>query len=332
MAFFSVIVPIYNVESYLKDCINSILKQTYSNYEIILVNDGSTDKSPKICDEFAKKYGSEKIKVIHKDNGGLSSARNAGIKTARGKFLMFIDSDDYFSDNDFFNKAHKILCKESTDLLLWGCVKRWASNGHIIDKKQYEGLNKINGLSKEKALEWMVRNNKLAISAWLCSISRSFVEKHRLYFDAMLKREEDIEWFFHVLSKIPRLYGMNALPYVYRVRENSICTGEKKSGFCKYRQGAIEKSIAHISACTISERYRNILYAGISYHYYVLIAQIPDEPDKRVKKETFKKVKRLKALQKYTLGRKEKICWIVVKLLGIKMGAYVLNCKIRYGH
>lgn len=328
--FFSVIVPVYNVESYLEDCIKSILNQTFSNYEIILVNDGSTDGSTRICNEAAWKYGPEKIKVIHKRNGGPASARNAGIKAALGEFLLFIDSDDYFSDNDFFERAYQILCTESPDILLWGCVKRWMSNGHIIDQKQYEGLDKINGLTGEKALMWMVRTNKLAICAFLCSISRSFVEKHQLYFDEMLKREEDIEWFFHVLSKTPRMYGINTLPYIYCVRKNSICTGEKKSGFFKNRFRAIQKSIKHVSACSDSKSYRNILYSGIAYHYYVLIAEIPDEPIKKVRAEAFEKVKSLRALQKYTLGRKEKICWIIIRLLGIKIGAYVLNFRIRY--
>ena len=90
----SVIVPIYNVENYLDKCIESIVNQTYKNLEIILVDDGSPDNSPKICDNWALK--DNRIKVIHKENGGLSSARNAGIQNASGEYIAFIDSDDYF--------------------------------------------------------------------------------------------------------------------------------------------------------------------------------------------------------------------------------------------
>lgn len=93
----SVIVPIYNVEKYLHTCINSILNQTYSNLEIILVDDGSPDSCPSICDEFALK--DNRVKVIHKTNGGLSSARNAGLDIAKGDFIGFIDSDDFISPN-----------------------------------------------------------------------------------------------------------------------------------------------------------------------------------------------------------------------------------------
>lgn len=89
----SVIVPIYNAERYLQKCIDSILSQTYSNYEIILVNDGSYDRSALICDEYSSKY--DRVRVIHKKNGGLSDARNCGISAATGDFIMFVDSDDY---------------------------------------------------------------------------------------------------------------------------------------------------------------------------------------------------------------------------------------------
>ena len=89
----SIIVPVYNVEKYLEDCVESLLNQTYQNYEIILVDDGSTDSSGKICDIVAE--SSSKIKVIHKENGGLSSARNTGLRAARGRYIGFVDSDDY---------------------------------------------------------------------------------------------------------------------------------------------------------------------------------------------------------------------------------------------
>lgn len=92
-AVISVIVPIYNVERYLEKCVNSILNQSYADLEIILVDDGSHDKCPDICDEYAKH--DSRIKVIHRANGGLSDARNAGLDIAKGEYISFIDSDDY---------------------------------------------------------------------------------------------------------------------------------------------------------------------------------------------------------------------------------------------
>ena len=90
----SIIIPVYNTGKYLEECMKSVLSQTYKEIEIILIDDGSTDQSPQICDQYQKEY--ERVKVIHQPNQGLSAARNRGIEQANGKYLMFVDSDDYF--------------------------------------------------------------------------------------------------------------------------------------------------------------------------------------------------------------------------------------------
>ena len=95
----SIVVPVYDVEQYLPRCIDSILKQSFTDFELILVNDGSTDNCPIICDEYADK--DDRIKVIHKENGGLSDARNTGINKASGKYISFIDSDDFIVENTY---------------------------------------------------------------------------------------------------------------------------------------------------------------------------------------------------------------------------------------
>ncbi|MBE6649559.1 MAG: glycosyltransferase family 2 protein [Ruminococcaceae bacterium] len=112
----SVIIPVYNVEKHLARCIESLINQKFDDYEIIVVNDGSTDNSPQICDEYARK--SDLVKVIHKQNGGVSSARNAGIDSAVGEYIMFVDSDDYVTDDyistmyecQIANPDHLIVC------------------------------------------------------------------------------------------------------------------------------------------------------------------------------------------------------------------------------
>lgn len=102
----SIIVPIYNMEKYLGRCIDSILVQTHTNIEVILVDDGSTDSSPQVCDDYAKR--DPRIKVIHKSNGGLSSARNAGLDIATGDYIGFVDSDDYISTDMYKVLAERL--------------------------------------------------------------------------------------------------------------------------------------------------------------------------------------------------------------------------------
>ena len=103
--YFSVIVPVYNVEKYLSECIDSILCQTFTDFELILVDDGSKDKSGEICDQYAQK--DSRIKVIHKENGGLSDARNFGTAASNGKYIVYLDSDDYISDDNFLSLIYE---------------------------------------------------------------------------------------------------------------------------------------------------------------------------------------------------------------------------------
>ena len=111
----SVIVPVYKVEKYLYKCIDSIINQTYKNIEIILVDDGSPDNCGKICDEYAKK--DERVKVIHKENGGLSDARNAGLNISKGKYIAFVDSDDYVSEQ-MLEVMHDKILEDGTDMII----------------------------------------------------------------------------------------------------------------------------------------------------------------------------------------------------------------------
>lgn len=154
----SVIIPVYNVEKYLNKCIQSVLNQTYKNLEIILVDDGSTDKSPLICEEFGKK--DSRIKIIHKKNGGLSSARNIGIKKCHGEYVTFIDSDDYVDFKHIEILANAAI-KFNVDIAI--------SNIQVTTKKSAPQLNnqnyKVNLISSKEVLRNILLEKDTSISA-----------------------------------------------------------------------------------------------------------------------------------------------------------------------
>ena len=125
----SVIVPVYNVEQYIRKCIESILNQTYNKMEIILVDDGSTDNSGIICDEYSKR--DKRIKVIHKINGGLSDARNAGLDICTGDYIVFVDSDDYIKNN-MIEMLHKDILEKRADISV--CSYFFDNDGNIKRK------------------------------------------------------------------------------------------------------------------------------------------------------------------------------------------------------
>ncbi|MCP8617525.1 glycosyltransferase family 2 protein [Salirhabdus salicampi] len=125
----SIVIPIYNVEKYIRKCITTIINQKYSNLEIILVNDGSPDNSPEICEEYAKM--DSRIKVIHKENGGLSDARNAGLLNATGDYIIFIDSDDYVEVN-MVEKAMEVAANHEPDVVIWGYYVDYLDKGEAV--------------------------------------------------------------------------------------------------------------------------------------------------------------------------------------------------------
>lgn len=154
----SVIVPVYNVEQYIRKCVRSICRQSYKNLEIILVNDGSKDNSGIVCDELAQK--DSRIKVIHKENGGLSSARNAGISIATGEYFSFIDSDD-FIDEEMLCEMQKAMEEENKDIACCGRVVDVYGNHENIEYT----LNKRKVYSKQAAIKQVLHLSEIDVSA-----------------------------------------------------------------------------------------------------------------------------------------------------------------------
>ena len=150
MCEISIIVPVYKVEKYLKKCVDSILAQTFTDFELILVDDGSPDDSGKICEEYAEKDA--RVRVLHKENGGLSSARNAGIEVAKGKYLGFIDSDDYIAE-DMYELLYNTIIKEDADLSICGIYDVYEGKAPIVKPT----IEKV--VSAEEALLLILQGN-----------------------------------------------------------------------------------------------------------------------------------------------------------------------------
>ncbi|MCS2957907.1 glycosyltransferase [Bacteroides salyersiae] len=127
---FSIIIPVYKVEQYLPECIDSIIKQTFTNFELLLIDDGSPDRSAEICDAYALK--DNRIHVFHEKNGGVSFARNIGLDNAQGKWITFIDSDDWV-EKDYLEKIYAEVVSFNADLIVWSIVHRYANYSSLKD-------------------------------------------------------------------------------------------------------------------------------------------------------------------------------------------------------
>lgn len=210
--FVSIIVPVYDVEEYLVECIESILAQTWKHFEIILVDDGSTDSSGKMCDEYAEKYNC--IFVIHKKNGGLSSARNAGIDVARGNYLAFIDSDDVVHP-DYLRELVKIVEKENADLVACDFCVGTLCQWNVTPEIRYDiRCNK-------DALRKMNDNDVVVTVAWNKLYQAKFFKQYGLRYPEG-KIHEDMFLTPQVLCHTEKMVITNQKLYFYRQRKNSI--------------------------------------------------------------------------------------------------------------
>lgn len=225
----SVIVPVYKVERYLERCVQSIVDQTYSNLEIILVDDGSPDNCPAMCDAWAMK--DSRITTIHKENGGLSDARNAGMRIATGELMGFVDSDDWIAP-DMYQRLYDLMMKDYSDIVACGVEMVWE------DGTSPRMLTKSGScvLSNEEAMQAIIEEDWLKHPVW-----------YKLYKTALIqnilfpigKYHEDVFWSYQAIGVAQRISVTDYIGYFYRQRNNSIM-GEK---YTLKRLDAVEATV-----------------------------------------------------------------------------------------
>ncbi len=220
--FFSVIVPVYKVEDYLEKCIESVLSQTFSDFELILVDDGSPDSCPEICDRYREK--DSRIKVVHKENGGLASARRAGIKVALGEYVFNLDSDDII-EKDTLECARNII--NDTNCQIVSFAYRWVKDGktvNITDDGIEEGLYEKKDIEKYIYPRLLMDENMNHVSYYLSgkAIKREFLTPYQLGVSEKISLGEDFCCVVPCYLNAERVYISKKKAYLYTVRESSL--------------------------------------------------------------------------------------------------------------
>ena len=254
----SVIVPIYNVEKYLNRCIDSIVTQTYKKLEIILVNDGSTDNCPQICDEWAKKEN--RIRVIHKKNGGLSDARNVGVKNATGEYISFVDSDDWLA-KDVYQKLIDNIQLTEADIVACGVEMVWEEDNH--SKKLTLDGDWI--LEKEEALIAIIDETILKQPVWYKLYRRNVISE--IMFEVG-KCHEDVFWSYRAIANAKTVSIIEDVGYYYFQRKGSIMGStyslkrlDAIEAKC-IRQDFLEKHFPQIKKKGICDLWLSCIYNG----------------------------------------------------------------------
>jgi Glycosyltransferases, probably involved in cell wall biogenesis len=212
---FSIIIPVYNAENYLEQCLDGILTQIYRNIEVILVNDGSKDKSGSICDKYVEK--DSRFHVVHKDNQGVSSARNTGLDMATGDYIMFVDSDDWI-EKDAIEKIYKILNNYPYEILMYGIVKDGLRNSRRIFKNSSSREFFTN---REIIQELPMFIKSESVNSPIKVYKKSLIKSNSIIFNTGLDIAEDCLFNIQCFLEASSLYVIDDILYHYTIRENS---------------------------------------------------------------------------------------------------------------
>lgn len=316
----SVIIPVYKVEQYLDDCIQSVFSQTYNNLEIILVDDGSPDNCPQMCDAYALQ--DKRVRVIHKENGGLSDARNVGLLVAEGEYVIFLDSDDYWQDNDFIASLVEELDRQpDVDMILFGRKDFYESSARYTTGVTVD-VEKVNGKEIKEAFRYLIVNQLYSMSACTKMIKRDFLISNQIMFEKELLGE-DMDWSLQLWLKIKSVRAINIFSYIYRHREQSITTTYNLKNV--YDFVAILKKWQNIAQKDIQDsELKNLVLGYLAFLYPTLLRYffIIQKSDRATE---YKLLKQLIPLLRYSITTKSNQMHVLYKSVGFNLTIFIIG-------
>lgn len=313
MLTLSVIIPVYNVAPYLRRCVGSVMHQTYRQLEIILVDDGSTDDSGAICDELAQE--DERIHVIHKTNGGSSSARNMGLKIASGDFIVFLDSDDAWLRMDGIEIMMAHLMQHPADIMLFKRINIYPKHEYFM--KKYDE-NYILSHSAQEVFSYLVYREQFSLSTCIQLIKRELLERNNIHFDERMLNGEDTHFSCLIWQKAAHINVVNIDMYGCYRRRGSVSTSYSIRHLQSYDKLFDFWTREIISQCINFQAIGALLanlYTSASYSYFFVSPK-----DRKEAIEILLKHQNLlnKASTKKSLRMKK-----MVDIVGIRLGIFI---------
>lgn len=317
----SFILPVYKVEKYLSECVESILAQTYSDFEILLVDDGSPDNCPALCDEWAKK--DSRIKALHKPNGGLSDARNYGLEHAQGDYVVFVDSDDFWVNKDCLQRLMNVVDAHSEcDFIGFNCSYYYSDSKTFNKWVAYdESLSKPT--DKNTVLCSLVASGTFPMSACLKILKRKALSEINLNFIKGLL-SEDIPWFIDLLEGAKKCMFIN--DYIYAYRQGVV--GSISNSFSVRNFNSIlriiDNELQKLEGRTFNEKTKDYIKSFLAYELCICLGGL-GQLDKSVRYEYYEKLKPYKWLLKFRQNPKVKKVSILNSLVGFRLTRFFLE-------
>ena len=314
----SVIVPVYKAEAYLHRCVDSILAQTFQDFEVLLIDDGSPDRSGEICDEYARK--DKRVRVFHKENGGVSSARNMGLDNARGEYVCFVDSDDWLDEEMFAIICSFFLSNKQIDILFWGFQYDYSQVQNGKKRKEEKVLQYVYCDTVESVLQscYWLEDRELFGWTWNKLFKRDIIQSNKIRFDEAVSLQEDHLFTLDYVRYVKNLMVAPYYPYHYRIVNDSLmhrfigCQDRIKVATLLL-QSRLD-FVAH-KDFPVAKAYKDFAYKSlIDYFFYILSILYKFDSDATTRRQEFSLFKN--TVQAYPSYRSVKyIClWILTKL------------------
>lgn len=317
----SVIIPIYKTEEFLTECVDSILDKADEDVEVVLVDDGSPDGCPGICDRYAEK--DTRVRVVHKENGGLSSARNAGLAVAKGRYITFVDSDDQI----FPDSLPEILTWIRTagaDMCFLRAFKLFA-DGTMRDLGENIDGSQLRAKSREEAIRHLASRSKYPGSAWAKVFRRDFLIENDLHFPYDRRYSEDLGFIRDCVLRAESFDALDVPYYQYRQgRTGSITQQIKAKNFNDLLQFITESAEKLTENRKAKDPVNGLIMSFVAYEYSILLygyTRIPKED----KKAALAAMKPYAWTLRYAVTKKGRLVFLACRLLGVRFAAFLMK-------
>lgn len=320
---YSVIVPVYKAESTIEKCLQSMLSQTHNGVEILLINDGSPDRSGEICEKYAAEY--ECVRYFSKENGGVSSARNMGLDNATGEYILFVDSDDYVADN-YFKVIDSVLCLKRSDLMMYKLRKA----DEVVHEKT-DGIRSIESNNYAAELAAELRKGTM-YSLCTKAFRRELIEKSKLRFEEGQYIAEDLQFIFSYLMTVKTAELTDEALYIVSVENGDSLSRKKRTDLAEQLLNADMGMLAALKAADMPEEDKSHYRSALAWLYYRSVYSACKEllKFKMSGRERRKKIREICRLYKSKnvkpLGKK---CWIFAIPVRLKL-TLVIDCMAKY--
>ncbi len=310
----SIVIPVYNLENYIEDCLNSLVEQITENVEIIIINDGSIDKSEIICQKYCSKY--PYIKYIYQQNAGVSNARNNGLNLAKGKYIQFVDGDDCLLPNSIPNILNKIKLN-NPDIIVGDYIKFYNDINFIKDKKNQKIIFKIENSIYPQNVISLTDNNLFNPSLWCNIFKTDIIKNNNIRFVESVKYTEDLDFCLQTFFACKKVNILTNKLYAYRQSRNGSATSIVSEKRVIDNLNFVKKWYDFYKNATIDEQIKNYLINFIAYEYSIVYGLL-FLSDKSTFSKMYSEIYEYRWLLKYNQSKKVKIVSIIYHIIGFK--------------